>query len=194
MVALLAQQLHVMAGARLLRRRGSRCSAAAAAEQLAQQPVPPPGCTLHTLPHGLSISHTASPAEVAFLYREQWVQQVYLQHGVCIRPGDVVLDVGANAGLFACFAAEVRCNAAQACMCARAQEHIDLHACLAACARRRPAPLAASSAWSRRQSQRQRWPQTCSNTLHGVRRSRGARCVREVAVLSALLPASLALT
>lgn len=101
MAALFAQQPHLEAGyAR--RRRAVHCRAAVA------QRLP---VLTHTLPNGFSIRHTASPAEVSFLYHEQYIQQVYLQHGVCIHDGDVVLDVGANAGLFSMFAAEVGVHA-----------------------------------------------------------------------------------
>lgn len=44
-----------------------------------------------------------------FLYEEVYCQQQYLQHGVGLKPGDTVVDVGANIGLFSLFAAEVGC-------------------------------------------------------------------------------------
>lgn len=47
--------------------------------------------------------HTSTPAEVLFLFKEQ---PGYLQHGVQLRPGDTVIDVGANIGLFSMLAAE----------------------------------------------------------------------------------------
>ena len=40
----------------------------------------------------------ASLAEAVFLHEEIFVQQCYLQHGLALRPGDVVVDVGANIG------------------------------------------------------------------------------------------------
>lgn len=49
----------------------------------------------------------ASAIDVAFLQHEIFVQQTYLQHGVRIRPGDTVLDVGANIGFFTLQAAEL---------------------------------------------------------------------------------------
>jgi hypothetical protein len=42
--------------------------------------------------------HTGSPAEAAFLYREIFGQQCYLQHGLSVREGDVIVDAGANIG------------------------------------------------------------------------------------------------
>ena len=41
---------------------------------------------------------TASLAEAAFMHEEIFVQQCYLQHGLSLRPGHVVVDVGANIG------------------------------------------------------------------------------------------------
>eukprot|EP00878_Enallax_costatus_P042569 GHUV01049971.1.p1 GENE.GHUV01049971.1~~GHUV01049971.1.p1 ORF type:complete len:147 (+),score=19.97 GHUV01049971.1:461-901(+) len=65
---------------------------------------------VYTLPNGPQIRHTSSSAEVEFLYREHYQQRVYLQHQVSLQPGATVLDVGANIGLFAMSAAEVRCK------------------------------------------------------------------------------------
>ena len=42
----------------------------------------------------------ASAIDVAFLEHEIFTQQTYLQNGVRVRPGDTVLDVGANIGFF----------------------------------------------------------------------------------------------
>ena len=42
----------------------------------------------------------ASAIDVAFLEHEIFTRQTYLQNGVRIRPGDTVLDVGANIGFF----------------------------------------------------------------------------------------------
>jgi hypothetical protein len=60
------------------------------------------------LPNGLCISHSAPQSEVRFLFSEVYEQQQYLQHGVRLCAGQAVIDVGANIGLFAMFAAEVR--------------------------------------------------------------------------------------
>ena len=42
------------------------------------------------------------------MYREHFVERQYLQHGVELRPGDTVIDVGAHIGMFTLCAAEVR--------------------------------------------------------------------------------------
>ena len=43
-------------------------------------------------------------AETDFLYKEIFEGDGYLRHGLSIRDGDVVFDVGANIGIFAVFA------------------------------------------------------------------------------------------
>ena len=48
----------------------------------------------------------ASKYDVSFLYREIFQERVYLQHGVQLAQGDVVVDVGGNIGFFALFAAQ----------------------------------------------------------------------------------------
>ena len=58
-----------------------------------------------TLPNGLQVCY-ASKYDVSFLYREIFQEQVYLQHGVQLAQGDVVVDVGGNIGFFALFAAQ----------------------------------------------------------------------------------------
>ena len=58
-----------------------------------------------TLPNGLTVfSHQRGETE--YLYEEVFTQREYLQHGVVLRPGDTVFDVGANVGMFSVFAAE----------------------------------------------------------------------------------------
>src|SRR5262245_40962461 len=42
-----------------------------------------------------------SPVEAAILYREIVTERTYERHGIGVRAGDVVFDVGANVGLFA---------------------------------------------------------------------------------------------
>lgn len=76
---------------------------------------------LHRLPCGLEIRHTSTPAEVEFLH-DELMQRGYLRHGVCLKPGDTVMDIGANIGLFAMAAAEVlpqnvRSGQALQCVC-----------------------------------------------------------------------------
>lgn len=59
----------------------------------------------------LAVPHRAA-SEVAFIYREIYEQHAYLKHGISVGPGDVVLDVGANVGLFSLYLAE-RCKVAR---------------------------------------------------------------------------------
>ena len=57
-----------------------------------------------SLPNGLRV-HYVSPPDVQFLYGEIFDDEAYLKHGVTIEPDDVVIDVGANIGMFAMYAA-----------------------------------------------------------------------------------------
>jgi FkbM family methyltransferase len=53
-------------------------------------------------PNGLRVwSAPRSGGETNFIFREIFEQRCYERHGIEIRNGDVVLDVGANVGLFA---------------------------------------------------------------------------------------------
>jgi len=54
-----------------------------------------------TLPNGLKLLALSRFGETEFIYRELFEQDVYLQHGVALKEGDCVLDVGANIGMFA---------------------------------------------------------------------------------------------
>lgn len=56
------------------------------------------------LPNGLEVCY-ASKYDVSFLYREIFEEQTYLQHGIHLAEGNVVVDVGGNIGFFAMFAA-----------------------------------------------------------------------------------------
>ncbi|MEW5927424.1 MAG: non-ribosomal peptide synthase/polyketide synthase, partial [Gemmatimonadota bacterium] len=58
-----------------------------------------PGRARHELPNGMGIVHL-NPHETEFLYREIFVEQGYLRHGVELGDGDCVFDVGANIGMF----------------------------------------------------------------------------------------------
>ncbi len=62
-------------------------------------------CGASRLPSGLRIRHVSKP-DVPFLYREVFEEQAYARHGVRLGPGDAVLDVGANIGMFSLWAAE----------------------------------------------------------------------------------------
>jgi len=53
---------------------------------------------LHELPNGMAIAQL-NRGETEFLYKEIFEQQAYLKHGVSLRDGDCVFDVGANIGL-----------------------------------------------------------------------------------------------
>ncbi len=68
--------------------------------------VHPSGNLQVTLPNGLQVS-AVSTLDLDFLYREIFEQQLYLQHGISLQNGDVVLDCGGNIGMFSLFAAEV---------------------------------------------------------------------------------------
>ena len=55
-----------------------------------------------TLPNRVEIAHL-NRYETEYLYEEIFVDQVYLKHGIELRDGDCVFDVGANIGLFTLF-------------------------------------------------------------------------------------------
>ncbi|AMV36058.1 FkbM family methyltransferase [Planctomyces sp. SH-PL62] len=56
------------------------------------------------LPNGLSI-HAPNRIDARFLYHEIFVQNCYLRHGVELREGATIFDVGANIGMFDVFLA-----------------------------------------------------------------------------------------
>ncbi|WP_341991391.1 amino acid adenylation domain-containing protein [Azorhizobium sp. AG788] len=53
----------------------------------------------HILPNGLAVAQL-NRNETDFLYEEMFELEAYFRHGVELRAGDVVFDVGANIGLF----------------------------------------------------------------------------------------------
>jgi len=57
---------------------------------------------LYTLPDG-TVIQCNNKYETDFLYHELYQNNVYLQHGISIKPGDCIFDVGANIGLFSLF-------------------------------------------------------------------------------------------
>jgi FkbM family methyltransferase len=57
---------------------------------------------LYSLPNGQRIVHRHK-YETDFLYREIFINRVYLRHGITLLPGAQVVDVGANIGLFSLF-------------------------------------------------------------------------------------------
>ena len=54
------------------------------------------------LPNGLEIVHL-NQYETDYLYKEIFEDQCYLRHGIRLRDGDTVVDIGANIGLFSLF-------------------------------------------------------------------------------------------
>jgi FkbM family methyltransferase len=65
-----------------------------------QSAVPARRCLL---PNGMQIAYR-SRAEVDFFYRDIFEKQIYIRHGVELKDGDCVFDVGANVGFFTLFA------------------------------------------------------------------------------------------
>ena len=57
-----------------------------------------------TLPNGLEVAYQ-SKAELAQFYDDIFVKRTYTSHGITLRGGDCVFDVGANIGLFTLFVA-----------------------------------------------------------------------------------------
>lgn len=68
----------------------------------------------HMLPDG-SVVDCMNPGETEIIYREIFDDRIYSRHGIEIRDGDTVLDIGANIGLFALFAS--RCGAGTKLFC-----------------------------------------------------------------------------
>jgi len=58
-----------------------------------------------TLPNGMHIRHISRMGETQFIYREIFEERCYLQHGIVLPEEPVVLDVGANIGLFTMYVA-----------------------------------------------------------------------------------------
>ena len=63
------------------------------------------GCKDVLKPVAASLKFVSQP-DVAFLLTEIYDKQAYLQHGICLQQGATVLDVGANIGIFANYAAQ----------------------------------------------------------------------------------------
>ncbi|MEP7271062.1 MAG: FkbM family methyltransferase, partial [Acidobacteriota bacterium] len=59
----------------------------------------------YRLPNGMEVFHL-NRNETDFLYQEIFAEASYLKHGVTLRDGDCVFDVGANIGLFTLFAGQ----------------------------------------------------------------------------------------
>ena len=65
---------------------------------------------LYRLPNGLEIAHN-NKNETDLLYLELFEERTYLRHGISLRDGDCVFDIGANVGLFTLFVHESCANA-----------------------------------------------------------------------------------
>ena len=63
------------------------------------------------LPNGMTIDHHGS-FQTSIIYKEVFEDEVYLKHGITLKDGDVVFDVGANIGLFTLFVNRI-CPTAQ---------------------------------------------------------------------------------
>jgi amino acid adenylation domain-containing protein/FkbM family methyltransferase len=61
------------------------------------------GRAFHELPDGTVVAHRGH-GETEFLWEEIFADRSYLRHGIELRDGDCVFDVGANIGLFSLFA------------------------------------------------------------------------------------------
>lgn len=68
------------------------------------------GFRRRVLPNGLAIAEM-NRHETDYSYQGIFNQQTYLRHGISIRDGDCIFDVGANIGLFSLFAVMVCSNA-----------------------------------------------------------------------------------
>lgn len=60
----------------------------------------------YQLPNGMTIAHQNS-YETAYLFKEIFEDQAYLKHGVTIKEGDCIVDIGANIGIFTLFAQQL---------------------------------------------------------------------------------------
>jgi FkbM family methyltransferase len=63
----------------------------------------------YKLPNGIAITQL-NKNETDYLYEEIFERQAYLKHGITIKDGDCIFDVGANIGLFTLFADQISKN------------------------------------------------------------------------------------
>ncbi len=61
---------------------------------------------LYTLPDGSTVAQL-NKNETSYIYKEIFLLQAYLRHGIKIQDGDCILDAGANIGLFTVFASRL---------------------------------------------------------------------------------------
>lgn len=64
----------------------------------------------YELPNGMVVVHK-NRGETDYLYKEIFEGQIYLRHGISLKDGDCIFDVGANIGMFSLFAGQVCRNA-----------------------------------------------------------------------------------
>lgn len=64
---------------------------------------------VYTLPDGAQVAHL-NKNETSYIYKEIFVLQAYLRHGITIRDGDCIVDAGSNIGLFTVFASRLARN------------------------------------------------------------------------------------
>ena len=57
---------------------------------------------VYKLPNGMIIHHL-NKGETNFIYKEIFEDRTYVKHGISLREGDVVFDIGANIGMFMLF-------------------------------------------------------------------------------------------
>jgi FkbM family methyltransferase len=62
----------------------------------------------HTLPDGTLVIHQ-NKGETEFVYQEIFEDRCYFRHGIALRDGDCVFDVGANIGLFSLYLSRLPC-------------------------------------------------------------------------------------
>ncbi|MCB0100042.1 MAG: FkbM family methyltransferase, partial [Caldilineaceae bacterium] len=66
----------------------------------------PSGMVSYQLPNGMTIAHQ-NRYETDYLYIEIFQDQAYLKHGITIKDGDCIVDIGANIGMFTLFAQQL---------------------------------------------------------------------------------------
>jgi phthiocerol/phenolphthiocerol synthesis type-I polyketide synthase E len=92
-----------------------RDSGNTAGDRTAERPdsvsAPPTAALTCVLPNGSTIS-CYNRAEISQFYEDIFIDHGYLRHGITLRDGDTIFDVGANVGLFTLYAS-LHCRAAR---------------------------------------------------------------------------------